>query len=215
MAGTITSLKFQKQTADRVNVYLDGTYVLALPALEAARLRVGQHLDDTEIAQLRALDIRQKAYDRALHYLSYRPRSAAELRRNLVEADFDPDTVEETLARLAEQGYLDDAEFARFWVENRQRFRPKGERALRQELRQRGLDADTIAGALERLDTAEAAYRAAQPRAERLAQLAQVDPTSFRRKLSDFLLRRGFDYDVIAEAVARLLRELSQDIMPD
>ncbi len=212
MAGTITNLRFQKHTADRVNVYLDGEYVLALPALEATRLRVGQYLDNTEIAQLQALDIRQKAYDRALRFLSYRPRSAAELRRHLAEAAYDPDTVEETLARLTEQGYLDDAEFARFWVENRQRFRPKGERALRQELRQRGLDADIIAGALAGIDAAEAAYQAARPRAERLAQVAQADPTGFRRRLSDFLLRRGFDYDVTAAAVTRLLRELSQDM---
>lgn len=215
MAGTITSLRFQKHTADRVNVYLDGKYALALPALEAARLRVGQYLDDAEIARLQALDLRQKAYDRALQFLSYRPRSAAEVRRNLTEAEIDPALVEETLARLAEQGYLDDAEFARFWVENRQRFRPKGARALRQELRQRGLDADTITEALDGLDAAESAYQAARPRAHRLATLAQADPASFQRKLSDFLQRRGFDYDTTAEAVARLLRELNQDMMPD
>lgn len=215
MAGTITNLRFQKHTADRVNVYLDGAYALALPALEAARLRVGQHLDDAEIARLQALDLRQKAYDRALRFLSYRPRSAAELRRHLGEAEIDPDTIEETLARLAEQGYLDDAEFAQFWIENRQRFRPKGAQALRQELRQRGLDNETIAGALEGLDAAEDAYQAAKSRAQRLAALAQADPAGFRRKLGDFLLRRGFSYDVVKEVVGRLLHEIIQDMSSD
>jgi regulatory protein len=208
MAGTITRLAFQKHAADRVNVYLDGEYAFALPALDAARLRVGEPLDDDAIAQLQAQDERQKAYDRALRYLSFRPRSQAEVRRNLLAAGLAPELVEITLARLAAQGYLDDAEFARFWVENRQQFRPKGSQALRGELRQRGVDSETVEAALTDLDPAVSAYEAARSRAIRLAALAQADPTVFRRKLGDFLLRRGFAYEVVKETVARLLREM-------
>jgi regulatory protein len=209
MVGTITRLAFQKHAADRVNVYLDGEYAFALPVLDAARLRVGEHLDDDAIAQLQAQDERQKAYDRALHYLSFRPRSQAEVRRNLLAAGLEADLVEATLTRLAAQGYLDDAEFARFWVENRQQFRPKGSQALRGELRQRGVDSETVEAALAGLDPAVSAYEAARPRAIRLAALAQADATVFRRKLGDFLLRRGFEYEVVKETVARLLEEMA------
>jgi regulatory protein len=205
MAGTITRLAFQKHAADRVNVYLDGQYAFALPALDAARLGMGEYLDDDAIARLQTQDERQKAYDRALRFLSFRPRSQAEVRRNLLAAGLDAELVEATLARLAAQGYLDDAEFARFWVENRQQFRPKGSVALRGELRQRGV------AALSDLDPAAGAYEAAHPRAVRLAALAQADPAAFRRKLGDFLLRRGFAYEVVKETVARLLRE-TQDL---
>ena len=211
MAGRITRLAFQKHAADRVNVYLDGQYAFALPALDAARLRVGEYLDDDAIAQLRAQDERQKAYDRALRYLSFRPRSQAEVRRNLLAAGLEAELVEATLARLVSQGYLDDAEFARFWVENRQQFRPKGSQALRGELRQRGVAAETVAAALADLDPEASAYEAGQPRAVRLAALAQTDPAAFRRKLGDFLLRRGFGYEVVKPTVARLLQEM-QDL---
>ena len=211
MAGTITRLAFQKHAADRVNVYLDGQYAFALPALEAARLRVGQILDDDSIAQLQGLDERQKAYDRALRYLSFRPRSQAEVRRNLLAAGLEAELVEATLARLVAQGYLDDAEFARFWVENRQQFRPKGSQALRGELRQRGVAAETVEAALVDLDPEVGAYEAARPRAARLAALAQTDPAAFRRKLGDFLLRRGFAYEIVKQTVSRLLRE-TQDL---
>ena len=211
MAGTITRLAFQKHAADRVNVYLDGQYAFALPALDAARLRVGEYLDDDAIAQLRAQDERQKAYDRALRYLSFRPRSQAEVRRNLLAAGLEAELVEATLARLVSQGYLDDAEFARFWVENRQQFRPKGSQALRGELRQRGVAAETVKAALADLDPEASAYEAGQPRAVRLAALAQTDPAAFRRKLGDFLLRRGFGYEVVKPTVARLLQEM-QDL---
>ena len=136
MSGTITRLQFQQKTADRVNVYLDGQFAFGLPALEAARLRVGQHLSDADIDALHAVDQTQKAYDRAVRFLSYRPRSVSEVRRHLAQDGEDEATVEAVLGKLAEQGYLNDAEFARYWVDNRTQFRPKGPRALRQELRQ-------------------------------------------------------------------------------
>lgn len=211
MAKTITRLAFQKRTDERVNVYLDGQFAFALPAIDAARLKVGQTLTDAEIAGLRATDAAAKAYDRAVQYLSVRPRSAAEVRRRLEEAEVAPDAIEAAITRLTEQGYINDAEFARFWVEDRQRFRPKGEQALRQELRRAGVDNETIQESLEGLDSSEAAYAAARPRAERLKLLAQEDPQAFKQKLGNFLLRRGFNYDIVREITNQLLRELKTE----
>jgi len=116
------------------------------------------------------------------------------------------------VGRLKQQGYLDDAEFARFWVENRQQFRPKGERALRQELRQKGVDEAIIQSAVADLDAEESAYAAARARALRLAALPDRDPLAFRRKLIEFLARRGFDYEVSQEVVERLARELGLEV---
>ncbi len=214
MAGTITSLQYQKRAADRVNVYLDGRYAFALPDLVAAGLRIGQFLSDVEIAKLAAADTQQKAYDRAVRFLSFRPRSVAEVRQHLAraEAGYGAELIEAVIARLSAQGYLDDAEFARFWVDNRQRFRPKGAPVLRQELRQRGLEGDAIEAALTGVDALAAAQQAARPRAERLAALAQADPPAFRRKLTDFLLRRGFGYDVAEEVVEALYQELTHNL---
>jgi regulatory protein len=207
----ITRLAFQKRTDERVNVYLDGEYAFALPAIEAARLKVGQALSDADVAALQATDAAAKAYDRAVQYLSFRPRSATEVRRRLEQAEVDADTIEAVIARLTEQGYLNDAEFARYWVENRQLFRPKGDRALRQELRQAGVDSETIQQSLEGLDTTEAAYAAARPKAERLKLLAQEDPQAFKQKLGNFLLRRGFNYDIVREITNRILGELKEE----
>ena len=117
----------------------------------------------------RALDVFAKAYERAMRFLSYRARSQAEVRRNLREAGVDETTVDAVLERLAQQGYVNDAEFARFWVENREQFRPRGTQALRQELRQKGVDDQTSAEILSGLDQVASARKAAQARAERLA----------------------------------------------
>lgn len=208
-------MRFQQKTADRVNVYLDGRYAFALPALDAAQLRVGQFLDDAAIARLQTTDRRQKAYDRAVRYLSFRPRSVAEVRRYLAKTEDDPEVIEAVIVRLLENGYLDDGDFARFWVENRQRFRPKGTAVLRQELRQRGVGPEAVAAALATVDAAEAAYQAARPRALKLAELAHTDPASCRRKLNEFLLRRGFDHETVQEAVSRLMTELRAESPED
>jgi regulatory protein len=156
---------------------------------------------------LHVVDQTQKVYDRAVRFLSYRPRSVAEVRRYLAQDTEDETIVEAVLGKLAQQGYLNDAEFARYWVDSRAQFRPKGPRALRQELRQRGLESAEIDTALAGVNSAEGAYTAARARAARLGDLASSDPSAFRRKLGDFLGRRGFDYETIRDVVARLAGE--------
>jgi len=209
VGGRITSLRFQKRSPDRVNVYLDGQFAFGLPAIEAARLRVGQTLEDHDIEHLRSVDVEQKAYDCAVRFLSFRPRSEAEVRSRLKRSSTDSAVIEVVIERLRAESYLDDAEFARFWVEGRQRFSPRSVSVLRQELRRKGLDDSMIAPAVAELDAEAAAYEAARPRALRLSSVAATDPMLFRRKVGDFLLRRGFDYEVTRQVVSRLLDELA------
>ena len=111
------------------------------------------------------------------------------------------------LDRLRDAGLLDDREFARFWVENRETFRPKGALGLSYELRQKGVPREIIEQSLEGLNARESAYRAAVGRAARMAHLEQP---IFYRRLSGFLQRRGFGYKVIRETVDRLWEEVTE-----
>jgi regulatory protein len=208
MAGTITALKVQKRNPRRVNVYLDGRYAFGLAAIEAARLRRGQVLSDEDIEKLKERDSFEKTYDRALRFLSYRPRSEAEVRRYLQGKAVSPAIEEEVIERLTRAKLLDDLAFARYWVESRESFNPRGLRMLRYELRQKGLGDETIAQALTDLDEEKGAYRVALRRGRRLAHLDQV---SFRQKLGAYLLRRGFPYEVVNLAVARVWQELGAE----
>lgn len=208
MAGLVTALRFQKHAADRVNVYLDERFALGLPAVEAAKLRVGQYLSDADVARLRAVDAEQQAYDRAVRLLGYRPRSQVEIRQRLAAAEVEPAMIEAVVQRLADEGYLNDEDFARFWVENRERFRPRSPQALRQELRRKGVADDAISAAVADLDPVASACEAGRPRARRLAALPDRDPVTFRRQLAEFLLRRGFDHDAVRAAVLRLQAEV-------
>lgn len=207
MTGTITAMEVQKKDKERVNVYLDGKYAFGLAAIAAARLKRGQVLSDREIEELLREDSFQKAYDKALHFLSYRPRSQDEVRRYLQRKKVLPLISQAVLARLTKAGLLDDLAFARYWVENRENFNPRGARMLRYELCQKGVDEAIIAQALRGINEEESAYRAIAKRGRRLRHL---DRQSFRRKLSPFLQRRGFTYEAINQALDRLWQELNE-----
>ncbi len=209
MAGTITALRFQKRNPERVNLYLDGEFAFGLPAIEAIRLRAGQHLSDSEIERLRAIDLEQKTYDRALRFLSYRPRSGAEVRTRLQRSGVDDAVIDAVVLRLQQSGYLDDAQFARLWVEDRERFRPKGPMALRRELQQRGVARPEIDAAIGSIDPFESACDAARAQARRWHGLLEDDPRRFRQRLTGFLARRGFDYEIIDRVLRTLIAELS------
>jgi regulatory protein len=205
MAGKITELRFQKRNKDRVNVYIDGRFAFGLAAIEAAHLKVGQELSDADMARLQKQDEIERAYERALNFLSYRPRSKAEVRRNLGK-DVEEPIIDAVVERLMRARLLDDGEFANYWVENRVQFKPRGARALRQELWQKGIPDAVIAEALEDFDEQDAARRVAEAGARRMARLK---PRDFRRKLSGYMARRGFSYAVIKPLVEEMLEKVS------
>ncbi|MEA3346393.1 MAG: RecX family transcriptional regulator [Chloroflexota bacterium] len=205
MEGKITSLTFQKHNPDRVNVYLDGQFAFGLAAIEAARLRVGQFLSAPEVAELQGRDAEEQAYEKALDLLSYRPRSTTELARRLRQAEFPPPATEAALDRLKRVGLVDDRAFAKWWVENREKFRPRGRRMLRWELRQKGVSDHIIDEVLAPLDERSSASKLAQKRAPRLRDL---DKETFRRRLRGYLARRGFPYSIVRDVVQEAWEEL-------
>ena len=146
-----------------------------------------------------------KAKNAALRLLAYRSRSEAEVRRRLL-GRFTGEVIDRTLSDLRRQGLLNDAAFAKEWREQREKFRPKGPAVIRQELQRLGLNREVIQDALSDFDTDGNAYRAGSRYA---AKLPVEDARQFRRKLGGFLLRRGFEGEVLGRIIERLWRELS------
>ena len=205
---TITALEIQKRNKERVNVYLDGEYAFSLALIEAAKLRKGQSLTDAEIDALCGEDDVTRSVDYAANFLSYRPRSVAEVRRNLEKKDLPEAIIEQAIDRLQQLGYVDDVAFARYWLENRDTFKPRGPAALRYELRQKGVAEDIIGAALESLDPFDAARRAGEAKARRLRGLTRE---AFRNKLGSFLQRRGFRYETTRDVIHQIIDELVAD----
>jgi regulatory protein len=202
--GKITALKVQKRNTQRINIYLDGEFAFGLSRITAAWLRVGQELSAEKVTSLLAEDAHEVAYQQAVHFLDYRPRSSVEVRRNLEKHGIPEDVIDSVIQRLEGSSLLNDARFAELWVENRSDFRPRSRRALTVELRQRGVDRQVIEQALEDLDEEALAYQAALKQVRKLHNLEALE---FRRKLAGFLARRGFGYEVIKPVVDKIWNE--------
>lgn len=203
----ITRLETQKHNPERVNIHLDDAFAFGASAMVVLTrgLAPGMELSTTEIAELRVDEEAERAYGAALNFLSYRPRSTREVEDYFRRRKLEPELVPAVVERLVRAGLLDDQEFARFWVENRQTFRPKGARALSGELRQKGLSREVIEGALEELgDEEETAILAGRRKAQGLRHL---DEREFFRRMIGFMQRRGFTYETAAAATRRLAIE--------
>jgi regulatory protein len=190
----------------RVKVSLDGRFAFSLEAEAAVKqgLGVGQELSEGDIEALVRADLFHRCLNAALHYLSYRPRSETELRQRLHRRGFDGDNVEATVAKLKEQGLVNDSAFAQFWKDNRESFRPRSQRLTRLELKQKGVSEDIIDRVVAEVDDEDSAYRAAMGKAH---TLPRSDYHGFRRRLGEYLKRRGFGYGVITHTVERVWQE--------
>ena len=204
--GKITALKEGKGRNKRINVFVDGRFAFSLEGdvVVAGALRVGQELTASEAEKLAAKDQDQRGMNAAVRLLGYRPRSEAELRERLLRRGFEKATIDSVMGKLKEQNLVDDTDFARFWKENRQSFRPRSRRMTRLELRRKGVDSGVIDRIVAEIDDGDSAYRAAQPKAR---QMKAADYDVFRRRLGEYLRRRGFDYEVIKRTVEKMWQE--------
>jgi regulatory protein len=206
--GTVTGLEVQKRNKKRVRVFLDGEYAFSLSLDDAARLRKGQILSEAEINALRDQDAITRATDAAARFLGLRPRSVQEVRQNLARKDLPPPVIDQAIERLTMLGYLDDRSFAAFWVADRGQFKPLSPRALRYELRRKGIADTIIDEVLADLDAEDAAYRAAS---SQLRRMRGLDRRTFREKIGVFLGRRGFSYAMSRDTVRRLIETLEEE----
>jgi len=179
-----------------------------------------------------AIDDPQVVLEAAARFLEARSRSVDEVRRRLTGAGYRVDLVEGAIARLTELGMLDDETFARSWVESRDRARPRGERAIREELRLKGVDRGVIDTVLEERrtggsrehaprdardgeDPARSADRTAAERliARHARALGRVQEPRVRRQRAYALLaRNGFDPETCREVAAGIDVEREPDL---
>ena len=151
------------------------------------------------------MDNFDKFYKKALNFLSFRPRSEKELRDYLIKKKADDLSIHKIIESLKENKFLNDKEFARWLIEQRTLFRPKAQRIIKMELKQKGIDADLIEDAFKDIVNSdlEKALALGLKRMERYAK--EKDRKKIYEKLGRFLASRGFDWDTIKEVIDRIL----------
>lgn len=203
----VTIIKTQKRPNGMVKVSLDegSSFTVSSSVAAEANLHEGQVLSPHEIASIRDAELLHRSLHSALRYLGPRPRSEMEIRLRLRRQGFAPTTIETTIAKLKEQGLLDDVAFAMYWRENRGNFKPLSSRRIGFELKQKGVSIEAISEVTAEIDDEPSAYRAAQRKAR---SLSGVDYHTFRKRLAMFLKQRGFDYDLINRTIDRVWQEV-------
>ncbi len=148
----------------------------------------------------------EKLLQASIRFISYRPRSEKELRDFLSKKlarwkVAGSGLITKVIERMRELDYVDDAKFTAWWVEQRQTFKPKGMRLITQELKAKGIDLRQFfrdRGQIDTLDEVEIAQRALK---KKLALWMKLPSLERKKKLFDFLSRRGFSSDTIFRVI--------------
>lgn len=150
----------------------------------------------------------QKFYDRALRFLSFRPRSEKEIfdylkrPRGRKKESATHEVIEKIMTKLKGQKFIDDEEFVRWWIERRTGSKPKGMRIIKLELQQKGIERETIEKILGYFDTKILGEKGIEKLINKqLPKYKNLPREEFRQKLSQFLLRRGFEWETVKRAV--------------
>lgn len=212
---TITDITEQKKNPLRVSIFIDGKFAFGLSkeVLFDSHLSINDSISSQVVDELIEKDQVERLLNKALKFLSFRMRSEQEIRdyffrKGKLEMEQDSlektryeSSIEKVIAKLTGLDQINDKEFAKWWVGQRSKFRPKGAQVLKIELMKKGISKDIIDKVLPHTSQVELALKAASRKHEQLKILPQQEYT---QKLSAFLARRGFDWETIRSVIDTL-----------
>ena len=206
----ITSIESQKNRPERRNIFADGQFLIGVGAETLIRsgLRRGDEITPQTLSLLQRMEETLGAKAAALRFLTIRPRSEREVRDKLREKEFGPEEIETTIDDLTKARLLDDAEFARAFIRNATAIKPTGAILLKRKLLLLGVKKETVEQALQEelaeADQHGAAAKAATAFLKRArTSRKQENPSRLRVRLTAFLLRRGYTWDIVEHAVKK------------
>lgn len=197
-SGTISAIEPQARRPDRVNVFMDGEFAfgLAVTVMVDSGITVGQEISERDVRSLLQAEEAGRAIDSAVRLVAYRARSEAEIRQRLARKGFSSFAVDIAVTKMREWRYIDDGEFARQWVENRGSHRPRSTTLMKHELATKGIDAATAERVVDEAGIDD--YGVALDLARKwLPRIEKEDRETQRRRLTGYLQRRGFNWDVV------------------
>ncbi|MDO9546939.1 MAG: RecX family transcriptional regulator [Pelolinea sp.] len=202
MDKTITNLETQKNDPNRINVYLDDEFAFGISRFVGVSLKQGEKINESVIANLLDKDSKEKALQRALRFINYRPRTIYEVKEKLGELGFEEDVVESVLDELIEKRYLNDREFAENWVASRCQSKPRSHKMFHYELKKKSIPEPVIQAALESIpDDEELALQLGK---KYLRRFVNLDENDFSKKMTGILARRAFPFSIVKTAIIEL-----------
>ncbi len=200
----ITALKAQLKDQGRVSVFLEGKFAFGLEAETVYKfgLKIGKEYTENEISGWLKESEHQFTFDKVSRFVGLRPRSEKEVRDWFKRKEVPEGLQVLLMEKLKRLQLIDDRAFVKWWIEQRQTFKPRGSRLLTQELQVKGVDRKLIEQELAEVPQETGAIK--ELAVKKLKTLKRFPKIIQRKKLTDYLLRKGFNYSQIKSAVDEL-----------
>ncbi|HSX41030.1 MAG TPA: RecX family transcriptional regulator [Candidatus Saccharimonadales bacterium] len=195
----VTKIAQQVKRQHRYSIFVDGKFNFSLSELEitGSGLRVGTEVSDEDMILWQRRSDAGKAIEKAYNFLSYRARSRREIEDYLRRKKYEPETAEQVIKQLENEGLINDAQFATNWSQDRQTYQLRSRRQLQAELIKKGVDREAI----------EQSMTSLADEVETITQLVNtrnlLNKYDDERKLMAYLAGKGFSYGDIKTALRR------------
>ncbi len=160
----------------------------------------GREMDEIELEKMKHLSSLECAYDDALKYLKYRPRSVSEVKTRLKKKHYKQEIIEKTIKRLKKLGLLNDDEFVKMWIRDRRNRKPRGRKLIRYELEKKGIPVEKIKENLSTLtleDEIDMARRLIKKRFKK-------DESIKKERIMNYLFTKGFSLSIIQKVLKEM-----------
>lgn len=203
----ITKIEYQKKNKDRLNIYLDDEYAFAIDIniLIKYSLKKDMLLDDELIDEILKSEERISVYNYGISVLSRRANSEYELRLKMQDKGFDSQLIDNAIIKLKEQKYLDDERYCEMFINDKINISKYGTRKIKEALYYKGINKEIIEEKIKNISTEDEEERAFKLGEKKLISIKEEDTLKKGRKLSNYLIGKGFEYETVKKAVRNLM----------
>ncbi len=215
MNRQITDIQVQKKHPKRRSIFLDGEFFCGVSEELAVKfhLETGMEIDADELKALLHEAELSKAKNYVYRIIARRMYTGKEIRNKLKERAYTDEIIQDVIDIMERYGYVNDSFYAEEWIQSRIKSKPKGKIALRQELARKGIDKTIIEDALNQaFDESRESDMALELARRKVNSYSKDDPAVARRKLQSFLLRRGFSYETVRNAIEQAIERSSETV---
>lgn len=209
----ITKIERSRRERGRYDVYIDQKPSLRISDTLLVKWGIfaGMEIDEATFEKLSSAEKRESAYQQALNFVSYRPRSSREVLDKLARKSFDRDVAVQVVDLLKDQHLLNDVEFARMFVRDRLKGKPMGRSLLRKKLMDKGISFQLSDRVLKEYVTDEDEEAAAKALLTRklkasAARFSKLDALTRQKRLMEYLVQRGFSFEIASKTARSLNR---------
>ena len=209
--GIITKIESQKKRDDRVNIYIDEKFFMAIykELVFTFNLKKGQEIAPNNLKSILDNEMYMKAKNKALSILSKASQSEKQIRQKLAK-DYEEDTIDRVIEFLQKYKFVDDEDLASRIVNTNVNLNKYGKNKIKQNLYNKGIEKSIIETAIDDIDTDKEFENALYLGKKRYERLKNEDSRKAYQKIGNHLAYKGFNYDIIKKVLNKLFNDVDE-----